>query len=180
MSCSNDEIIVDLDRLIKYKNSWNPLSQKPDINCDIDLQEFKKRNGINESINIYVNNLSVKELSELKEHFAMKKGTNPLNNLIKEDTTEWSKIKVLNKEIQRKNDELETLQRNKNTYLSPDSLDIKNLKVQIKNLEEQLKTAQEGNNRYLGGKRKSKRRKSKNPTKKGKKNRKSNKKSMKK
>jgi len=43
MSCSNDEIISDLDRLIKYKNSWNPLSQKPDINCDIDLQEFKKK-----------------------------------------------------------------------------------------------------------------------------------------
>jgi hypothetical protein len=180
MSCSNDEIISDLDRLIKYKNSWNPLSQKPDINCDIDLQEFKKRNGITESINIDVNNLSVKELSELKEHFAMNNGTNDLNNLIKENTTEWSKIKALNEEIQRKNDELETLQRNKNTYLSSDTIDIINLKVQIKNLEEQLEKAKKGSYVYKGGRCKSKRRKSKKPTKNGKKNRKSNKKSMKK
>ena len=52
MSCNNEDIIGYLDALIKYKNSWNPLSQKPDINCDIDIETNKKINiffGFNES-----------------------------------------------------------------------------------------------------------------------------------
>jgi len=143
-------------------------------------KNLKKRNGITESINIDVNNLSVKELSELKEHFEIMNNNNPLNALIKENTTELSKIKALNEEIQRKNDELNLLQNKKNTYLSPDTPHITNLKVQIEYLKNELEEAQKGSYKYTGGKRKSKRRKSKKPTKNGKKNRKSNKKSMKK